>query len=166
MSERDERPRDEEFTQAYSAGEERFEWVRRRTGFFLGPALFLLVWFLPLDTLPAEAHHLAAIMALVVCLWITEAIPLAVTGLLGPTLAVLLGVAPAAKALGPFADPIMFLFLGAFVLARAISEHQLDKRFAYRVLSFRWVGDSPGRILFAYGAVCCFISNLVPATRL
>jgi sodium-dependent dicarboxylate transporter 2/3/5 len=157
-------PGDDEFALAYSPAEERFESLRRRSGFLLAPAAFLLVQLLPLPGLSAEAHTLGAIMALVVSLWITEALPLAVTGLLGPTLVVLLGVAPAAKAFGPFADPVMFLFLGAFVLARAISVHQLDKRFAYRVLSLAWVGESPGRVLFAYGAVCCFISMWISNT--
>jgi sodium-dependent dicarboxylate transporter 2/3/5 len=158
-------PQDEaEFADAYSPGEARFEALRKKTGFFAAPALFLALWLVPMPGLTPEAHTLAAIMALVVCLWVTEALPLAVTGLLGPTLAVVLGVAPAQKAFSPFADPIMFLFLGAFVLARAISEHNLDKRFAYRILSLRWVGDSPGRILFAYGAVCCFISMWISNT--
>ena len=150
--------------QAFSKGEERFEALRKRAGFFIAPLLFLAVYAAPIHALSPEAHALAAIMALVICLWVTEALPLAVTGLLGPTLAVVLGVAPASKAFGPFADPIMFLFLGAFVLARAISLHGLDKRFAYRVLSLKWVGDSPARILFAYGAVCCFISMWISNT--
>jgi hypothetical protein len=42
--------------------------------------------------LPAEAHALAAITALTVMLWVTEAIPLAAAALLAPALAVLLGV--------------------------------------------------------------------------
>ncbi len=157
-------PPDQEITQAFSPGEERFEALRKRSGFFIAPVLFAIVSFIPMPELSPEAHTLAAIMAAVICLWVTEALPLAVTGLLGPTFAVLLGVAPAPKAFGPFADPVMFLFLGAFVLARAISAHNLDKRFAYKVLSLRWVGESPGRILFAYGAVCCFISMWISNT--
>ena len=155
---------DPEIAPAFSPGEERFEALRNRAGFFLAPLFFAGILLIPMPGLSPEAHTLAAIMASVICLWVTEALPLAVTGLLGPTLAVLLGVAPAAKAFGPFADPVMFLFLGAFILARAISVHRLDKRFAYRVLSLSWVGESPGRILFAYGAVCCFISMWISNT--
>lgn len=147
-----------------SRGEAAFENIRQRAGLVFAPALFLLVYFYPLPGLSTEAHTLAAIMALVATLWITEAVPLALTGILGPTLAVILGVAPAQKVFAPFADPIMFLFLGAFILARAISVHGLDKRFAYRVLTLGWVGDSPGRILFTYGAVCCFISMWISNT--
>jgi len=147
-----------------SAAEARFEARRQRAGFFLAPIIFATLFFWPMANLSPAAHKLAAVMGLVMCLWITEAIPLAVTGLLGPTLVILLGIAPAAKAFAPFADPIMFLFVGAFVLARAINLHGLDRRFAYFVLSHRWVGESPSRILFAYGAVTCLISMWISNT--
>jgi sodium-dependent dicarboxylate transporter 2/3/5 len=153
-----------EINEVLSKGEERFENARRKTGWIVSPLLFFLVLFIPFPGLSPEAHKLAAVMSLVMVLWITEALPLAITGLLGPTLVIALGIAPAPKAFAPFADPIMFLFLGAFVLARAISVHGLDKRFAYRILSLRWVGESPGRILFSYGAVCCFISMWISNT--
>jgi sodium-dependent dicarboxylate transporter 2/3/5 len=145
-------------------GEERFEALRRTSGFFLAPAVFLAILLYPFESLSPEAHKLSAIIGCTLVLWITEALPLPVTGVLGPTLAVLLGVAPASKAFGPFADPIMFLFLGAFILARAINLHGLDKRLAYRVLTWKWVGESPSRILFAYGAVCCCISMWISNT--
>jgi sodium-dependent dicarboxylate transporter 2/3/5 len=147
-----------------SAAEARFEIWRQRAGFFLAPIIFAALFFWPMPDLSPAAHKLAAVMGLVMCLWITEAIPLAVTGLLGPTLVILLGIAPASKAFAPFADPIMFLFVGAFVLARAINLHGLDRRFAYFVLSHRWVGESPSRILFAYGAVTCVISMWISNT--
>jgi len=95
---------------------------------------------------------------------VTEALPLPITGLLGPALVVVMGVAPAAKAFAPFADPIMFLFIGAFILAKALSEYEIDRRFAYWVLTRRWVGERPSRILFAYGAACCFISMWISNT--
>jgi len=147
-----------------SAGEARLEAWRQRAGFFLAPIIFFALLLWPMHNLSPEAHKLAAVMGLVMCLWITEALPLAVTGLLGPTLVILLGIAPAAKAFAPFADPIMFLFVGAFVLARAINLHGLDRRFAYAVLSHRWVGESPSRIFFAYGAVTCLISMWISNT--
>lgn len=139
------------------------ERLRRRLGLTLAPALFLLLLSLPVPLTPA-AHRMAAVVVMIVCLWVTEALPLAVTGLLGPTLVVILGIAPAAKAFAPFADPIMFLFLGAFIISRSIQLHGLDKRFAYWVLTRRAVGESPARILFAYGAVCCFISMWISNT--
>lgn len=130
----------------------------------LAGALLFIVLAAPMPGLTEPAHRVAAVAAAVVLLWITEAIPLALTGLLVPALLILLGVAPPAQAFAPFADPIMFLFIGAFMLARALSLHQLDRRFAYWVLAWSWIDERPGRILFAYGAVCCLISMWISNT--
>src|SRR5262245_29351968 len=119
-----------EAAEVYSPAEEAFNRRRRTVGLFLAPVVFLLTWALPLD-LPAPAHRLAAILALVVVLWLTEAIPLGVTALLGPALAVILGVASAPTALAPFADPIIFLVIGGFILAQAMFVHGVDRRIAY-----------------------------------
>jgi sodium-dependent dicarboxylate transporter 2/3/5 len=111
-----------------------------------------------MGALPTRAHHLAAVLGAVVVLWITEALPLPVTALLGAAICVVLQVAPAKEVFAPFADPLMFLFIGAFILSRAIFLHGLDRRVAYAVLSLPWVGARPSRILLAYGAVTAFIS--------
>jgi sodium-dependent dicarboxylate transporter 2/3/5 len=114
--------------------------------------------------LAAPAQRLAAVMAAVVLLWITEALPLPVTALCGVAAAVVLGVAPAREAFAPFADPLMFLFIGSFMLARAIFLHGLDRRLAFAVLSLRWVGTRPSRILLAYGAVTAALSAWISNT--
>ena len=85
-------------------------------------------------------------------LWMTEALPLSVTALLGAALCVVLGVAPAKQVFAPFADPLIFLFIGGFILARAIFIHGLDRRLALAVLSLRGVGSRPKRIMIAFGA--------------
>jgi sodium-dependent dicarboxylate transporter 2/3/5 len=131
---------------------------RRRIGAVLAPAVFLLLLALPMPGLPAPAHRLGAVLAAVVVLWVTEALPLAVTALLGAAACVVLQVASAKEVFAPFADPLMFLFIGAFILARAIFLHGLDRRVAYAVLSLPWVGARPSRILLAFGAVTAFIS--------
>jgi sodium-dependent dicarboxylate transporter 2/3/5 len=138
--------------------------VRRRIGAVLAPAVFLLVLALPLPDLSPAAHRLAAILAAVVVLWVTEALPLPVTALLGAAVCVLLNVAPAKEVFAPFADPLMFLFIGAFILSRAIFLHRLDRRLAYAVLSLPWVGARPSRILLAFGAVTALISGWISNT--
>lgn len=147
-----------------SEGEERFEQVRRIVGLLVAPALFLIILFAPLPGLKPEAHRLAAVMASVVVLWITEALPMPVTALIGASLCVLMRVAPAKDVFAPFADPLMFLFIGSFILARAIFLHGLDRRLSFGVLSIKWVGARPGRILFAFGAVTAFISAWISNT--
>ncbi|HEV7904252.1 MAG TPA: DASS family sodium-coupled anion symporter [Pyrinomonadaceae bacterium] len=145
-------------------GEARFERVRRVAGLLLAPAIFITLLLLPLPALKPEAHRLAAVMAAVVVLWVTEALPLPATALLGAAACVVMRVAPAKDVFAPFADPLMFLFIGSFIIARAIFLHRLDRRLAFGVLSIKWVGARPGRILFAFGAVTAFISAWISNT--
>ena len=69
-------------------------------------------------------------MAMVVVLWVTEALPLAVTAMLAPVLAVILRVAPARTAFASFADPVIFVFIGGFILAEGMFVHGVDRRIA------------------------------------
>ena len=77
--------------------------MQRRVGAFLAPAVFLLFLILPLEGLSPPAHRLAAVLAAVVILWVTEALPLPVTALLGASACVVLQVAPAKDVFAPFA---------------------------------------------------------------
>lgn len=144
--------------------EQRIEVWRGRVGLVLAAILF--VWVLTLEgwKVPVEAQRLAAVMVAVVVLWITEPIPMAMSALLGACLCVMLQVADVKTVFSPFADPLIFLFIGAFILARGIFIHQLDKRLAYWVLSRKIVGASTSRILFAYGAVTALLSGWISNT--
>jgi solute carrier family 13 (sodium-dependent dicarboxylate transporter), member 2/3/5 len=152
-----------EAAEVYSPAEEAFNRKRRTVGLILAPIVFLFVLWLPLG-LAAPAQRTGAILALVVVLWVTEALPLAATALLGPVLAVIMQVAPARQALAPFADPIVFLFIGGFILAQAMFVHGVDRRIAYSALSLRIVGTSAGRMLLAYGGVCTALSMWISNT--
>jgi solute carrier family 13 (sodium-dependent dicarboxylate transporter), member 2/3/5 len=147
-----------------SEGEAKFEKFRNRLGFILAPLVFLIIWFLPFETLKPEAHRLAAIMAAVVILWLCESLPMTATVLIGAAVCVVLQVAPAKEVFAPFSDPLIFLFIGSFILARAIFVHNLDKRVAFTVLSWDFIGAKPSRILFAFGAVTAFISAWISNT--
>ena len=46
---------------------------------------------------------------------------------------------------------MIFLFMGGFILAKAMMTHGIDKRFAYWLLSRSWVGSNPRRIFLAVG---------------
>ena len=149
--------------EVYSPAEELFNRRRRTAGLFLGPAVLIALILAPLP-LPDPAHRLAGILAMMVVLWITEALPLAVTALIGPVLAIVLRVAPARAAFASFADPIIFLFIGSFILAEAMFVHGLDRRIAFSALSWRLVGSSPTRILIVYGGVTAAISMWISNT--
>lgn len=149
--------------EALSTAEARFELWRRRAGLVLAPLAFGGVWLAPLS-LPDPAHRLAAILAATVVMWITEIVPMAVTAFLGVAAAVVLQVAPANEAFAPFADPLIFLFIGTFMLARSIFHHDLNRRFAFAILALPGVGGHPGRILAAYAGAAALMSMWISNT--
>jgi sodium-dependent dicarboxylate transporter 2/3/5 len=131
---------------------------RKLVGFLLGPALFILALTSPVLTEAPNAHRLLAIFLLVVVWWVTECIPIPMTALMIPVLITALGVASVSEALAPFANPIIFLFLGSFVLARAMCVHGLDQKLAYTVLSRKSIAGRRTRILFAMGLTSLVLS--------
>jgi sodium-dependent dicarboxylate transporter 2/3/5 len=150
--------------ESLSAGEKRFELCRNTIGLFLGPLVGFIIYFMPMEALSLKAHILAAILSWIVIWWICEPIPIPITALLGAVLCVVFGVAGAKVAFAPFADPIIYLFLGSFILAEAMAIHGLDKRFAYAIMSLKFVGNSTWRILLAYGFICAFLSMWISNT--
>jgi sodium-dependent dicarboxylate transporter 2/3/5 len=149
--------------ESYSPAEEQFNRRRRTVGLWLAPAVLLVLLLLPMP-LSGAGHRMAAIMGLVVVLWMTEALPMAVTAMLGPMLAVVFGVADARSALAPFADPIIFLFIGSFILAEAMFVHGVDRRIAFTALSSPFVGSSAIRVLVVYAAVATALSMWISNT--
>ena len=85
--------------QRLSPQEERFEKGRRTVGLFLAPLLTIVFLVLPID-IPREQQVLAAVLLGVIALWISEAVPIPIGGLLGVAVAVFLGVAPVDDVLG------------------------------------------------------------------
>ncbi len=149
--------------QSWQEFEARFERTRRRLGFWAGPLAALLV-YVAASGLPPSERRLAAVLVLVIVFWITEAIPIPATALLGPALCALVGVAAVREVFRPFADPIIFVFLGSFLLARAMTVNGLDRRVALAVLGSRLIGSSPGRIRLAAGATAFVISMWISNT--
>jgi len=150
--------------EAASPPEQAFEQRRQTIGLFLGPVVALILYLWPMPMLSAQAHHLAAVLGWIVIWWITEPIPIPMSALLGAVLCVLFGVAPAKQVFAPFSDPTIYLFLGSFILAEGMAAHGLHKRFAARLMSLPWVGNSPGRVLFVYGAAAAVLSMWISNT--
>ena len=137
---------------------------RKKAGFLLGPLFFLIVYFSPVLPQNPKTHALLAIFLLVVIWWITECIPIPITALLIPIFITTFKVATVTEAFAPFANPIIMLFLGGFVLARAMCVHALDQRLAYSILSRKSIGHKKTRILFALGMTSLGVSLWVSNT--
>ncbi|HEX7318796.1 MAG TPA: DASS family sodium-coupled anion symporter [bacterium] len=147
-----------------SPAEERFERIRKTLGLFVGPLVFAAFFFIHLPGLSPSANRLAAVLFLVIIWWITEPIPIPVTALIGACLAVITGVEAAKQAFAPFADPVVFLFIGSFILAEAMSLHKLDRRIAFALLSVKAIGTSTSKILFTFGLIAVCISMWISNT--
>ena len=94
--------------------------------------------------------------------WMTEALPLAVTALLPVLLFPIFGVRSIEDTTPSYAHPLIFLFLGGFLLARAMHVWNLDRRLALNVL--RYSGTSPRRVIAGVMAVTAFLSMWVSNT--
>ena len=101
----------------------------------LFPFLLIVLPFIVLPLSGIEQALPAAVFSAVVLLWLTEALPLPVTGLLVPVLAILTGTLSVERAFGAFGNQILFLFMGSFFLARSMEKHGFDVRLSYFILS-------------------------------
>lgn len=147
--------------------EDRFEERMRTAGLLAGPSLGVLFYMWNPGGHPPEARRLLGILVVTVCFWMTEAIPLPATALLSSSLAVVAGVAPVREVLAPYADPVIFLFVGTFLLAEAFRKYGLDRRVAGAMLSRGPFGRSPAGLMTGFGlvsgAISSFLSNTATA---
>ena len=90
------------------------------------------------------------------CLWVTEASPIAATALLPLVLLPLLGVSTIRQAAAPYSDPIIYLFMGGFLLALAMERWNLHRRIALGIISA--VGTKPRSLIFGFLCAGAFIS--------
>ena len=111
--------------------------------FVAGPAAACVLYLVPIPALTDAAHTLAAILTWVVISWILEPIPLPVTALLGTAFCVLAGLGTAKTLFSSYGHPIIFLFIGSFLLAEAMAVHGVDRRVAAWMLASSWVGSRP-----------------------
>lgn len=136
---------------------------RRTVGWILTPLAFFVVWFGPFD-LDASAQRLAAIFVAVIVAWVTELVPISVTALLIAPAMIAAGVTDKKSAFAPYADPIIFLFIGGFFIARAMQRHGLDRRIAHAVMSFGPVRGSAFRIRVAFMGTGLLLSMWISNT--
>jgi solute carrier family 13 (sodium-dependent dicarboxylate transporter), member 2/3/5 len=133
------------------------------TGFILGPTLFLLInLFVPETFISPVAYKVLAVAAWVIAWWVTDAVSFSVTALLPLILFPLMGVMPASKAAAPYANPILFLFMGGFFIALALEKHRLHERIALNLI--RLTGTSGNGIILGFMIATAFISMWISNT--
>lgn len=135
----------------------------KQFGFFLGPILFVIIYFLfPSDAISPQAPQVLALAAWMITWWITEAVPIAVTAFLPLIGFPLLGVMKMSESSAPYANPIIFLFLGGFLIALALEKHKLHERIALNLI--RLTGTSGNGIILGFTIATAFLSMWISNT--
>ncbi|MFN4288054.1 MAG: SLC13 family permease [Brevundimonas sp.] len=107
----------------------------RQIGLIVGVVLAVGLQLLPVpEGLDRRAWLLASLMLLMASWWATEAIPIAATALVPLALFPLLGIVSVREASLPYADPIVMLLLGGFIIALSIERWNLHARIALHVV--------------------------------
>ncbi|TRO97092.1 DASS family sodium-coupled anion symporter [Glycocaulis profundi] len=137
----------------------RYQWV----GFFAGPALGLAValFFRP-EGLPEQAALVAGLGILMAVWWATEAIPVAATAFAPLIVLPLLGLGSFSEAAAPYANPVIFLFLGGFVIALAIERCGLHRRIAFALILA--IGSNARRIIAGFMLATALVSMWISNT--
>jgi sodium-dependent dicarboxylate transporter 2/3/5 len=130
----------------------------QRVGRILGPAVFAVMFATEhmQETMSPQAWRVAAIGLWMAIWWATEAIPVFVTAFLPIIAFDPLGIAPIRDAAAPYANPIIYLFLGGFIMALTVEKWDLHKRIALAILDR--IGTDGRRLIGGFMLVCALLS--------
>lgn len=127
------------------------------------PVTAALVLLVAKQLMPFAAAYTLALIVWVAWWWISEVLPLAITALLPMVLLPLGGVLPMRSASAALGNDIIILFMGAFMLAKAVEASQVHKRIALNLI--QRIGASDGkRVVFAFMLATAFISMWISNT--
>ncbi len=150
-------------------GEPREYTSRQRIGLILGPLLFVVMLAIPSPAgMEPAAQKMAAVALLMATWWMCESIPIPATSLLPIPLFPMLGVLDTKKATAPYANHLIFLFMGGFLIALSMQRWNLHRRIAMNIVKV--VGFSPGRLILGFmiatAAISAFVSNTATAVMM
>jgi len=124
---------------------------------------YIVIMLIPTPGLSFAGHSALALLIFAIVMWVTEALHLAVTSLLLLFIQPIIGVASFGNAVIGFANPIIFLMIGGFIIAEAIRKSGLAARLTYNMLNR--LGTTPDRSIFvavwSTGLLSAFIENVV-----
>jgi solute carrier family 13 (sodium-dependent dicarboxylate transporter), member 2/3/5 len=136
---------------------------RKWPGLAGGLLLFIIISVSPPpEGLSQEGWYTAAVAVLMAAWWIFEVIPIPVTAMIPIVLFPVLGIAGIGTATAPYANPLIFLFMGGFIIAIAMQEWGLHRRIALRIISV--IGTRPLNIITGFMISSAFMSMWVSNT--
>lgn len=121
-----------------------------------GPLLFLLILFFNPLQLDSLGNKVFAVAVLMIYWWISEAIPMPAVALVPLVLFPLLGISKISEAAAPYANEVIFLFMGGFMIGLGIEKWGLHKRIALSIVQFTGTGGN--RIILGFILATGFIS--------
>lgn len=124
--------------------------------FLSGPVLFLLVLLINPFGFEPIARNVLAVAALMILWWVTEAIPMPAVSILPLVLFPLMGISSIKETAAPYANEVIFLFMGGFMIGLAIEKWNLHKRIALSIVQF--TGTKGNRIILGFIMATGFIS--------
>ena len=129
-------------------------------------AFALILWVMPVpDGLTAQGKAVLAVMVWACIMWIFEAMPVGISGMLIPMLLVMSGgVQQFPRAASGFTTPVVFLCLAAFIFAAIMQAAGLDRRIALSLLNKMKVKTVNG-VIWAMFAVNMVLSLIIPAAN-
>lgn len=136
---------------------------RHRIGWILGPLLLVMTLVLPPPPgLEVLGWRTVGVTLLMATFWICESIPIPATALLPLALFPLLGLGDIKKVAEPYAHPLVFLFLGGFIIALGMERWNLHRRVAIGLLSV--MGTRQNRVIAGFLLASALISMWVSNT--
>lgn len=135
-------------------------------GLLLGPlAAILTYWLIPDEVIAHEGRVVLSAVALIGTFWVTEAVPMAVASLIPLVYLPLFGGAPVGTVSRAYTEPVIFMYMGGFILAIAIEKWNLHRRMALAIIGF--IGTRSHSIvlgvMLATASLSMFISNAATA---
>jgi sodium-dependent dicarboxylate transporter 2/3/5 len=142
---------------------------RQMIGLIVGPLLFFLMLVVPTPPgMEPAAQKMAAIAFLMATWWMCESLPIPATSLLPIALFPALGIMTPGKAAVPYANELIYLFMGGFIIALSMQKWNLHRRIAMNIVKI--VGFSPSRLILGFmiatAAISAFVSNTATAVMM
>ncbi len=135
----------------------------KKVGLFASPILCLLILLLPPQwSLSPDAWKVVALTVFMLGWWVTEAVPIPVTALLPIIYLPMLGVADMRATAVQYANPVVFLFFGGFMIAIAMERWNLHRRIALNIV--RWTGTNANGIILGFMLATAFVSMWISNT--
>ena len=134
----------------------------KKAGLIVGPILFLIISQFSGSGLSPEAWKVLSVAAWMVAWWVTEAVPIPVTALLPLFLFPILGVFSIRDSASPYASPIIFLFMGGFMIGLGMKKRRLHERIALHLIKI--TGTKANGIILGFMLATAFLSMWISNT--